>query len=138
MEFLLNLVWLLVALCGGAAFVIARRRSCVRVVPARSLTGLLAIGCATALLFPVISATDDLHPTQCLVEDAGKWGKKVVQSGIKSPTPPSSSSLIAALLMAWMLFTGGEPAFAVPAQRAMPLASRPCAALAQRGPPCAH
>jgi hypothetical protein len=49
MELILNLIWLAVA---GAAFMLAPRRS-------RRTT--IAVVCGLALLFPIISATDDFN-----------------------------------------------------------------------------
>jgi hypothetical protein len=61
METLLNLLWLVLAL---AALWIWRFRWLVsRPNPrARVFMEAVAIGCTLALLFPVISLTDDLHP----------------------------------------------------------------------------
>ena len=70
MELLLNLIW--VALASGAFLVFLRRQheaSHGRVSYRRSL---LALMCVVLLLFPVVSASDDLHPSQALLEDASK------------------------------------------------------------------
>lgn len=71
MELLLNILWL--ALAGLASLPVLRKRS----RPARRegvpyLTALLAVSCAIVLLFPFISASDDLHPTQAIAEDSSK------------------------------------------------------------------
>lgn len=134
MELLLNLVWILLTLSGGAAYVSARRRSSARLVPGRCATGLLTIACAAVLLFPVISATDDLHPAQCVVEEAGKR-VKVAVSGINSPIERSFWLASAVLLMAWPLFSAGEGCFAVLTHAATLPAATPRGAVAQRGPP---
>lgn len=72
MELLLNLVWLLLALPAyclwrGTRPAYAGRR-------ATSLQCLLTLGCMLVILFPVISATDDLHVMQAEMEEspAGK------------------------------------------------------------------
>jgi hypothetical protein len=68
MELLLNLIWLTL---GIGAFLIFQHRqphSCRERLPYRR--GLLALACALLLLFPIVSASDDLHPTQALLEDA--------------------------------------------------------------------
>lgn len=71
MELLLNLIWLGLAIGALAAFVEGGRRSArTEEVPFR--LSLLALVCVLVLLFPVISASDDLHPTQAVVEDASK------------------------------------------------------------------
>jgi len=69
MELLLNLIW--VALAMGSFVIFMRRRQLNRdgTVYWRSL---LVLAFLLLLLFPVISASDDLHPTQALAEDATK------------------------------------------------------------------
>lgn len=70
MENLLNLCWVLLALAALSAwrFQGARRR--------RGGLGLVAMLCVLGLMFPVISATDDLHPATQAVEDAAKRSQK--------------------------------------------------------------
>lgn len=79
MELLLNLVWLLLAL---PAFWLWQRRTDA-LVPGRvsSLQCLLALGCAAVLLFPVISATDDLHAMRGEIEESGGSKRTVRQAG---------------------------------------------------------
>lgn len=69
MELLLNVAWLLLALPAIWVW----RRDAGTLHPARSLARIvsfLTLGCVLLLLFPVISATDDLHPVQADVEEA--------------------------------------------------------------------
>jgi hypothetical protein len=79
MELLLNLAWMLLALPGywlwrqGAGARVAR--------PASSLQFLLALGCALILLFPVISATDDLHAMRTEMEESSTSKRTVWQAG---------------------------------------------------------
>lgn len=79
MELLLNLAWLLLALPAywlwrrGAASRLARRVS--------SLQCLLALACALVLLFPVISASDDLHAMRAEMEDSSINKRTVRQAG---------------------------------------------------------
>jgi hypothetical protein len=70
-ELLLNILWLaltasavLLSVCHRAA-----RRERDRLPYVRAL---LAITCLAVLLFPVVSASDDLHPTQEIFEDSSK------------------------------------------------------------------
>jgi hypothetical protein len=63
MELLLNLAWLLLALPAYWLW----RRNARRVT---SLQCLLALGCLLVLLFPVISASDDLHVMRAEMEDS--------------------------------------------------------------------
>ena len=67
MELLLNLAWLLLAL--PAYWLWCGSRSCA-VRRSTSLQCLLALACALVMLFPVISATDDLHAMRCEVEES--------------------------------------------------------------------
>lgn len=72
MELLLNLVWLLLALPAYCLWRKARRGPSVG--GRSSLQYLLALGCALVLLFPVVSATDDLHAMRPEMEESSKRG----------------------------------------------------------------
>jgi hypothetical protein len=72
MELLLNLIWTALAMAAFGAFAIGRRHSSSWVAPGPFAKALCGVACAVVLLFPVVSATDDLHPTQAMVEDAAK------------------------------------------------------------------
>jgi hypothetical protein len=74
MELLLNLAWLLLALPSYWLW----RRSARRF---SSLQCLLALGCVLVLLFPVISASDDLHAMRSEMEDSSSTKRTVRQSG---------------------------------------------------------
>src|SRR5271166_6632604 len=74
MELLLNLAWLLLALPAYWLW----RRSARRFT---SLQCLLALGCLLVLLFPVISASDDLHVMRAEMEDSSISKRTVRQSG---------------------------------------------------------
>jgi hypothetical protein len=79
MELLLNLVWVLMAL---PAYWLWRRDTDLR--PARrvsSLQCLVALGCGLVLLFPVISATDDLHAMRAEMEESATGKRTVRQTG---------------------------------------------------------
>src|SRR5580658_4018942 len=68
MELLLNLVWLLLALPAYWLWRLdAGARAARRV---SSLQCLLALGCVLVLLFPVISASDDLHAMRTEMEES--------------------------------------------------------------------
>jgi hypothetical protein len=74
MELLLNLAWLLLAL---PAYWLWRRR-------ARNVTSLqclLALACTLVLLFPVISASDDLHAMRAEMEDSSVSKRTVRAAG---------------------------------------------------------
>jgi hypothetical protein len=129
MELLLNLAWLLLALPAYWLW----RRSARRFSP---LQCLLALGCVLVLLFPVISASDDLHVMRAEMEDSSISKRAVRQSGSDRNS-------------AWVNRLQGPPArVASPLQLvppevgllevvvtcASPLA-RPCAFHAGRAPP---
>jgi len=97
MELLLNLIW--IALASGAFLVLLRRQyesGCGRLSCRRSL---LAMGCVVLLLFPVVSASDDLHPSQALLEDATKRVQHAVLGLQSSP----GGALLPAMLSAMFL-----------------------------------
>jgi hypothetical protein len=79
MELLLNLAWVLLAVPaywlwkGGAG---ARHKRGVT-----SLQCLLLLGCVLVLLFPVISASDDLHAMRAEMEESATSKRAVRQAG---------------------------------------------------------
>jgi hypothetical protein len=90
MELLLNLLWLSLAL---PAFWIWGTRS----VPARDslarIRSLVFLGCAVVLLFPVVSATDDLRALRPDTEEVSISKCAVKRSpGIKSGTQPRDAT----------------------------------------------
>lgn len=68
MELLLNLAWLLLALPAFWLWRESRSSSAGRKFTA--LQCLLALGCVLVILFPVISATDDLHAMRAEMEES--------------------------------------------------------------------
>ena len=58
----------------------AARCGCGRSEPFNSLQGLLALGCLLVLLFPIISATDDLHAMRAEMEEPGASKRSVRQA----------------------------------------------------------
>ncbi len=77
MELLLNVIWMALAVVAFLGFLRGRRGSGhLAGVPCRK--SLLALACAMVLLFPVILASDDLHPTQAMVEEASKRLQRAV------------------------------------------------------------
>jgi hypothetical protein len=69
MELLLNLIWVALAMGSFVIFMQPRQLNRDGTVYWRSL---LVLAFLLLLLFPVISASDDLHPTQALMEEATK------------------------------------------------------------------
>jgi hypothetical protein len=99
MELLLNLLWLMLAV---PALLIWRRQSMhAPAVTKQSFTrALVLLGCLLTLLFPIVSATDDLRPLNAEIEDSGACKRSVKQS-------PGARST-------WT-FDGGTPAVLVQA-----------------------
>ena len=85
MELLLNILWLMLALL---AVIVPRRqvtasRSWGKQCPSSSF---MLLVCLLALLFPVISATDDLHPIRAEIEESGPTKRAIKHAvGVKSP-----------------------------------------------------
>jgi hypothetical protein len=85
MELLLNLLWLALAL---PAVLIWRRQPALPWSSGKQarFRPLVLLGCLLALLFPVVSASDDLHPISAEIEESGSFKRSVKQSpGVKSP-----------------------------------------------------
>src|SRR5271154_2383640 len=79
MELLLNLTWLLLAL---PAYWLWRRSFHTRALgKLGSLQCLLALACLLVLLFPVISASDDLHAMRAEMEESSTSKRTVRQAG---------------------------------------------------------
>lgn len=94
MELLLNLVWIAIAL--GAFSVFARGGGTFsRLAKIPYWKAVLALACVLVLLFPVVSASDDLHPTQAVLEDATKRIQQLV-----APLQHSQGDLVAAMVSA--------------------------------------
>ncbi len=71
MELLLNVIWMSLAVLAFLGFLRSRHVSRqLNLVSCRK--SLLALACGVVLLFPVVSASDDLHPTQAVMEEASK------------------------------------------------------------------
>lgn len=76
MELLLNLAWLLLAL---PAYWLWRDCRGFRLGRRSSLQCLLSLGCLLVILFPVISATDDLHLMRAEMEESSTSKRSVTQ-----------------------------------------------------------
>jgi hypothetical protein len=86
MELLLNLLWLMLAL--PAALIwrqnVTSARGSGRFCRSRSV---VLLSCLLALLFPIVSVTDDLHATRSEIEESSPSKRVVKQSpGTKAPT----------------------------------------------------
>jgi hypothetical protein len=79
MELLLNLLWLTLVV---PAFLIWRRHSRAEksFLCKSSFRGILLLGCLLVFLFPVVSATDDLHPLHNEIEESNPSRRTVKQA----------------------------------------------------------
>jgi len=104
MEFLLNLAWLLMAL---PAWWLWRNSRSIR-TPHRfsSLQCLLALGCVLVMLFPVISATDDVLAMRTEMEESPLSKRSIRQANDKSAVSNSRSQAPA-------VFVGARASFAL-------------------------
>jgi hypothetical protein len=134
MELLLNLAWLLLTL---PAWWLWRRNTDPRLVRrVSSLQCLLALACALVLLFPVISASDDLHAMRAEMEDSSISKRTVRHAGSEKNS-------------AWVNRLQGPPAAVASAMRlvapevrllessvtGVSLLARPCVFYGGRAPP---
>ena len=92
MELLLNLAWLALAL---PAYWLWRSRAASRGRAFTALQCLLALGCMLVVLFPVVSATDDLRALRSEMEESPASKRTIRQttsdrnSGWKWQSPPA-------------------------------------------------
>jgi hypothetical protein len=79
MELLLNILWLTLVV---PAFLIWRRQSLSEksFQRASSLRAILLLGCLLVFLFPVVSATDDLHPLHNEIEESNPSRRTIKQA----------------------------------------------------------
>jgi hypothetical protein len=106
MELLLNIIWLALAaaafgwLLPGAMAARGRGR-------AHCLQAILALGCVAALLFPIISITDDLSAGHEVLEEsaaARRWAMAVATGvGHAAAESASAAVLIATLIVSTLL-----------------------------------
>lgn len=104
MELLLNLIWITLALAALCAFA-RRRRNSPQVPGSRWIKALLALTCSIVLLFPIISASDDLHPVQAAVEDASKRVQLTLELGSAARSAaPTAAILLFIAFATYLLF----------------------------------
>jgi hypothetical protein len=99
MELLLNLVWLLTAI---AALLLLL--GCSPQDRKQFLLGVGALCCAVLLLFPAISASDDLHAQAVLAEDSIAAKRLANSSGHLAPIHHFALFLICAALAVGIFF----------------------------------
>jgi hypothetical protein len=96
MELLLNLAWLLLAIPAYQLWRSSTPRN--RRYGFSSLQCLLALGCVLVLLFPVISATDDLHAMRAEMEESPASKRSVRQASNEKPASQTTLQSPPALL----------------------------------------
>ena len=116
MELALNLVWAILAMASYALlFRSLRTRTEDPRRPSR-WPRFIALTCVLAILFPVISLTDDLHEIQATAEDASAAG--VVKRCVAGQSSASARSLHPAFLLgAPFVLAFAQTDFGVPAGR---------------------
>ncbi len=127
MELLLNLLWVLLAASVFCRW--SRRQN-----DPRSRAHLIALFCLLALLFPVISATDDLHAMRPEMEDAASNRRALKQASgasMRNPFP----SVPALLTTAGMALAHRETSSLAPVVRVSTPSSRPLKVECGRAPP---
>jgi hypothetical protein len=101
MELLLNLVWVAMALAAFCALV-RDRRATSRLSRAPYAKALLALACVLVLLFPVVSASDDLHPAQAVLEEATKRIQQL-DAPLHSDHSVSHGAMVPSVLVIYLL-----------------------------------
>ena len=137
MELLLNVLWLMLAL---PAVLVWRRQSAA----ARSsgkpshFRWFVLLGCLMALLFPVVSATDDLHPIRAEIEESSPSKRAVKQSpGVKSPAWSYDGGRPLLLVHLAALLPDTEACGPVSECRTVLLQESPAGTINDRAPPTA-
>jgi hypothetical protein len=133
MELLLNLAWMLLAL--PAYWLWRQDRSARAARRVSSLQCLLALGCVLVLLFPVISASDDLHVMRAEMEES--TSKRTVRQAAADKASAWTSHLqspaVGVVSGDWLPVP--EVASAEISKVDVPLLTRACAECAGRAPP---
>jgi hypothetical protein len=107
MELLLNLAWIVMALAAFCLF-LRNRRVSSQLPRVQYGKALLALACVLVLLFPVISASDDLHPTQAVLEDATKRMQQAVAPLHHVQVSPTAVMLPASLAVLLVFALAGS------------------------------
>ena len=133
MELLLNLAWLLLAIpaywlwCASKTARVGRKFT--------ALQCLLALGCMLVVLFPVVSATDDLRAMRAEMEESPSSKRAIRQaSSEKAPSPRLQSPPALAGATKGLLIVNDEEWHQLPSpNRSVP--ATPIIARAGRAPP---
>ncbi|MGA2423657.1 MAG: hypothetical protein ABSG07_06615 [Terriglobales bacterium] len=140
MELFLNLCWLSLLL---PAYLLWRRRiastSATETPAVRPLVFICALGCAFVLLFPVISATDDLHAMRAEMEESSPGKRSVCQAaGEKASIWHSRwqnlSAIVATTASLGLISERRLELFTLP----LSIPAAPSTLRASRAPPCSR
>ena len=135
MELLLNFLWFMLVL---PAFLVWRYqlsplRQQGRLHQSRSL---VLLGCLLVLLFPIVSASDDLHPVSAEIEESGPFKRTVKQSpGIKAASWTHHATGAALPVQAFSLRPESRLLFAMSAFVVRSAWQTPVLGRDSRGPP---
>jgi hypothetical protein len=134
MELLLNLAWLLLAL--PAYWLWQGSRSARRERQFTSLQCLLALVSVLVLLFPVVSATDDLHAMRTEMEESAPGKRTIRQAGTDRCSIRNSRFQGPAILLTTAAyFALDNLQWVIPHQFPLVAQAAPSILRASRGPP---
>ncbi len=132
MELLLNLAWLVLAV---PAYYLWRHARCVHA--GRRITSaqcILALGCLLVVLFPVVSATDDLHAMRAEMEESPLSKRNIRQASNDKASFTHSHTQSFLILSSSPLFVSAEAWNQAPHRR-LSFESAPWIRQASRAPP---
>jgi hypothetical protein len=133
MELLLNLLWLLLVM---PAFWLWRySRTAPERRAASPLHCLLALGCLLVILFPVISATDDLQAMRAEMEESPTSKRTVGGHSSGDKSSPSNSLLQPALIVTVKVSLAPESAWYQAPPVLTSIAGSPAVLRPSRAPP---
>lgn len=132
MELLLNLAWLLLALPAYWLWRSSRGAAAGRRLT--TLQSVFSLACALVILFPVISATDDLCVMRAEIEESPSTKRSICQKSTERISPGKwlGQPLLA---MASSSFVPADDAWHLPPTSARSLTSAPAVARTGRAPP---
>ncbi|HYM76999.1 MAG TPA: hypothetical protein VE377_13590 [Candidatus Dormibacteraeota bacterium] len=132
MELLLNLAWLLLAL--PAYWLWRGSRGPLTACKFNAFQCFLALGCMLVILFPVVSATDDLHAMRAEMEESPASKRSIGQSHGVNP-PASKCQTQPALALTSQSFVANEQAWYHLAEFLLSAPEAPAVLHAGRSPP---
>ncbi|HYM59771.1 MAG TPA: hypothetical protein VEZ11_02635 [Thermoanaerobaculia bacterium] len=92
MELFLNILWLAISIAGFVWFARQERLGSTFQRRVLLLSGVFALTCVAALLFPIISVTDDLHSDATCAEE---WSRGSRGRGVRAASQPGTTHGVA-------------------------------------------